>query len=76
MTSLSTTHQRTRLGGGRPHHHVKRSALRAAAAGGVRRTLTRGRGCSRKQNFLAVLCVVAHHLLSLNPVSSTELFRP
>ncbi|WP_367271353.1 Hsp20/alpha crystallin family protein [Phenylobacterium sp.] len=24
MTSLSTTHQRTRLGGGRPHHHVNR----------------------------------------------------
>ena len=23
MTSLSTTHQRTRLGGGRPHHHVR-----------------------------------------------------
>ena len=22
MTSLSTTHQRTRVGGGRPHHHV------------------------------------------------------
>ena len=25
MTSLSTTHQRTRVGGGRPHHHVTRA---------------------------------------------------
>src|SRR3989344_2087203 len=25
VTSLSTTHQRTRVGGGRPHHHVTKT---------------------------------------------------